>query len=154
MANKPFLKTREYQLQQWRAVVEGAHPIMLEFPKLLVRRMARLDVPMYAHCVVRTVEEQRRVFKEGLTKVDPEKGVWPHQGLASDVVHSTVHWGLHPEQWLLVGHVGKELAAQRGWDLEWGGDWRRKPTDKVGWDPAHWQVRGWRQLVHQYPWPI
>ena len=71
----------------------------------------------------------------------------PHnKGCAVDIVHSVKGWGLTDRQWLVVGHVGKEVAAAKGFKLEWGGDWRNKPSDIIGWDPAHWQVTDWRDV--------
>lgn len=145
MANAPFLLTRNYQEQQWRADRKGAHPNILIFEKHLVRRMHKLNVPVFCHNMIRDLAYQRLLFDEGVSKAKP--GESPHQyGCAEDMVHGTKAWALTAEQWLLIGHVGKELASQLGVKVEWGGDWRRKPTDKVGWDPAHWQLANWRDV--------
>lgn len=145
VADVPFLLTRNYQEQQWRADRRGAHPNILTFEKLFVRRMAQHNVPVFAHNMIRDLGHQQRLFDEGVSKAKP--GQSPHQyGCAVDIVHGTKAWALTDEQWLLIGHIGHELAAQLGVKVEWGGDWRRKPTDKVGWDPAHWQLANWRDV--------
>lgn len=144
-ANVEFLLTRNYQEQQWRADRKGAHPNILIFEKLFVRRMAKLNVPVFAHNMLRDLAWQQKLFDEGVSKAQPGKS--PHQyGCAVDIVHGTKAWELSDEQWLLMGHVGHELAAQLGVKVVWGGDWRRKPTDKVGWDPAHWQLADWPKI--------
>lgn len=145
MMDRAFLKSQIYQEQQWRANRDGLHPWLLEFGPLLVRRMAKLGVPMFCHCAVRSAEDQAKAFAEGHSKLRDG----PHMyGLAIDVVHGTRAWGLTRRQWDLVGHVGEELAKQRGLELEWGGRWRNP------WDPAHWQVRGWRTVALGFPFKL
>lgn len=146
MVDRVYLKSQNWQTQQWKADRKGAHPTILEFEKVFIARMKKLGVPFYAHCVIRTELEQAKLFREGVSKDSPEDGIWPHRGCAVDLVHGTKHWNLTKAQWALVGHVGKELATQRGLKVEWGGDWKF-------WDPAHWQVQGFKQLMGEYPWP-
>ena len=150
MEDRKFLLSQKYQEQQWRAFREGAHPKLREFEKKLVGRMARLGVPMFCHCMVRTQEDQRRAYLDGYSQIDGEKP-FPHRGFAFDLIHSTRAWNLSPKQWLLIGHVGKELAASMSFKVTWGGDWRRKPTDEIGWDPAHWECKEWRSMYESYP---
>lgn len=148
MVDRPFLATIEYQRQQWRSLVEGAHPMILEFQRIMVKRMAKLGVPMYAHCTVRTEDEQRKLFVDGFTKDSPDDGLWPHRGTAVDIVHGVKQWGLDKRQWALVGHVGKNVVAPAiGAKMVWGGDWKF-------YDPAHWELANWREIAHEYPWPI
>lgn len=120
----------------------------------MIRGLSKLGVPAYAHSVVRTEVEQLRHFLDGTSQDDPRDGLWPHKAFAVDVVHSGKHWELTPEQWLIFGHVGKEVAKAMGLKVTWGGDWRRKPSDIVGWDPAHWELFGWKAEAHLYPFPV
>lgn len=142
MVDKLFLKSIKYGDQQRRADQDAAHPVIVEFSALLVRRMASLGVPMFPHCVWRDREAQESAFKLGHSRVRyPDS---PHNmGCAVDLIHSRHLWDLSPRQWLLIGHVGKELAAAKGFKLVWGGDWKRYPEAEVGWDPAHWQLDDW-----------
>lgn len=145
MTDTAFLRTQVYQEQQWRADRKGLHPWLLEFEPLLVRRMGDLGVPLWCHCAVRSKEQQLKGFAEGNSKLRDG----PHMyGLAVDIVHGVRAWNLTKKQWALVGHVGKELAKSKGLDLVWGGDW------KSPWDPAHWEVKGWRFVHHGFPFPV
>lgn len=145
MADRPFLNSQRWQEQQWRANREGAHPDILEFEKVFIRRMTKLGVPMFASEVRRTAQRQNDLHALGNSKA--KAGQSPHQyGCAIDLVHSVKGWALDKTQWKLVGHVGKEVAKQRGLRLEWGGDWNF-------YDPAHWQVATWKTDKEQYPWP-
>lgn len=145
MVDRPFLASQKWQEQQGRASREGAHRDILDFERVLIKRMGKLGVPMFAHWVVRTEKQQLELFQGGHSKDSPADGQWPHRGCAVDIVHSVKGWGLSKSQWALVGHVGKELALQRGLKVDWGGDWRF-------YDPAHWQITGWK-LLEGYPWP-
>lgn len=148
MADRPFLESQHWQEQQWRADRLGAHPDVVKFEKLMVRRLAALGVPMFAHCVVRTAKAQTEAYVKGHSKAKP--GQSPHQyGCAVDLIHARKGWELTARQWKLIGHIGKEIVASAGLDivsLAWGGDWSF-------YDPAHWEVRGWQQLKGSYPWP-
>lgn len=143
MANAQFLLSRNYQEQQWRADRKGAHPNILIFEKLFIRRMQNVTVPVFAHNMIRDLGHQQRLFDEGVSKAKP--GQSPHQyGCAVDIVHGTKAWKLTDEQWLLMGHIGHELAGQLGIKLVWGGN--DGPGDKFAWDPAHWQLANWRDV--------
>lgn len=119
----------------------------------MIRGLSKLGVPAYAHSVVRTAEEQAELVAKGVSRDSPDDGRWPHKAHAVDVVHSGKHWELTDQQWLVFGHVGKEVAKAMGLKVTWGGDWRRNPSDRVGWDPAHWEVFGWKAEADQYPFP-
>lgn len=142
MQDHEFFKTRKYEDQQWRAVREGAHILILEFEKALIKKARECGIPLYAHCVVRTKEEQARVFKEGFSKTPPT-GQWAHQHCAVDIIHCKYGWNLNGEQWRLIAHLGKEVAKMRGIDIVHGGDW------KSPWDPAHWELAQWRERAKE-----
>jgi len=148
MADKPFLASQRWQEQQWRANREGAHPDIIEFERVFIKRMSKLGVPMFAHEMVRTAERQDDLYALGNSRA--KAGQSAHQyGCAVDIVHSTKAWGLSEKEWLLVGHVGKELITQKGLaiaSLAWGGDWSF-------YDPAHWEIIDWRTEKEKFPWP-
>lgn len=148
MANRPFLLDRHRQFEQdQRATRQGAHPDILEFERVMKRRMAKLGIPVFAHCVIRTDEEQQKLFDEGRSKARPGQGPHPY-GMAIDLIHSTRGWNLSHKEWLVLGHVGKEVIKTSGLrivSLAWGGDWKF-------YDPAHWEIEDWQMLRSDYPW--
>lgn len=145
MADRPFLASRNWSEQQHRAMRDLAHPDILEFEKVFIRRMSKLDVPMFAVEIWRSSKRQDELYRLGNSKA--KGGSSPHQyGLAVDLVHSVKAWNLPPKAWALIGHVGEELIAQKGLALEWGGRW------KGFYDPAHWQVVGWKQQKDAATW--
>lgn len=151
MVDQKMCMSLKYQEQQWRALQIGAHPELLRYMRLLVAKFRQLNIPMFPAEVVRTHERQKQLYAEGFSQAVGAKAPHPF-GCAFDLVHSIHGWSLTKKQWEFVGHVGKELAIQRGIGIKWGGDF--KPiVDKVGWDPAHWQLTAWRQEMANYPWP-
>lgn len=146
-----FLASRKYKEQQWRGLRIGCHPQVILFARLFAARMRDIGIPVFPVIMLRTAAQQWIEYKEGDSKATPDKAphVW---GCAVDMVHSTKAWALSPKQWEFFGHVGKELCVQRSLAMDWGGDWP-PIRNNVGWDPAHWQVRGWRSVMTQYPWP-
>lgn len=144
MVDRPFLLRTKYHEQQQRAVRDGAHPDLIEFERKFIRRMAKKHgVPLFAHNMVRTGAEQTELFVRGVSKA--RAGQSPHNfGCAVDIVHSIRAWDLSKESWSLLGHIGKELASQLGVKLIWGGDWSF-------YDPAHWELAGWRSLADGFP---
>lgn len=91
---------------------------------------------MYAHNMVRTSAQQQELYVRGVSKAKGFDSPHPN-GCAVDIVHSTRAWDLTKSEWSMLGHIGKELAAQNGFKLVWGGDWSF-------YDPAHWELANWR----------
>lgn len=137
-----FIEHQRYQEQQWRAVRENAHLLILEFEKAFVKRCRKLSIPMFAHTVVRTKKMQQQVFKEGHSNNDGSKE-YAHQHCAADIVHSRYGWNLNKDQWKLLGHIGKEVAHMHGIAITWGGDWKNP------YDPAHWELAQWRERAKE-----
>lgn len=143
-----FFKTRKWRDQKLVANRDGACEEILLFEHALTNRLASMGIPVFAHCVVRTPEEQDRLFRLGHSKA--KAGESPHQyGFAVDIVHSVFAWNLptNPNDrrfqnkcWSLIGEVGKQCAKLNKIDIEWGGGWKF-------YDPAHWQIRDWRERV-------
>lgn len=150
--DRDFLKTEKYQGQQWRASREGAHPKIVEFEAALIARMKELGVPMFAHCVVRSPEEQDAVFVLGNSQ---RKGSDPyaHRFAAVDIIHSTKGWNLTEKAWDLIGHIGFEVAKRRSIPVVWGGDWDGDGDkhDQKLYDPAHWELAFWQSMEPKPP---
>ena len=158
LRDEEFLAGHRHKEQHWRAIRKGADARLVGvrvtgphgdkavekivepgFEQKFLRKMAKMGVPMFAHCVVRPNGLQDELFKAGHSKA--RAGESPHNyGLAIDLIHGTKGWQLSRQQWDLIGHVGKEIAAAMGIELEWGGDWKF-------YDPAHWEIKDWRSLL-------
>lgn len=151
IVNKEQVVSRKLTEQRARPLAGGAAPELLDFLYLFYKRLDGRGIPMFAHTIVRTPEEQQKLFLDGFSRDSPSDGIYPHKGCAFDLVHSIYAWDMSPQEWLIIGEVGKELAKQRRFDIVWGGDWLRKPTDRVGWDPAHWELRDFRERCKGYP---
>lgn len=127
-----------------RAIRTGAHPKILEFEEAMVKRMAKHGVPIWAHSIVRGKNQQEAAFAGGHSKA--RFGQSPHNyGMAVDLVHGTLAWGMDEKAWNIIGHIGKELAKSKQIHVVWGGDF------KSLWDPAHWELRDWKDLKQGYP---
>lgn len=138
MRDTVFLAGQRYQEQQHRANREGVHPRILEFEAKFRKRMRDLGVPMFTHCVWRTHEAQAEMLAKGVSKAKPGESAHNY-GCAIDFVHSLKAWQLNDQQWEALGHIGKEVASSLGVKVEWGGDWKF-------YDPAHWELVGWRDV--------
>lgn len=147
LTDKPFCRTSRYRGQQVRADREGVYrrpdgfaPI-LEFEGAFVRDCRRRGIPVFAHCVMRTAQEQQAMFDRGVTKARPGQSAHEY-GMAVDIIHSVHGWAISKESWRILGHIGCEVAARIGVKVEWGGEWDF-------YDPAHWQLKGWREIVRE-----
>jgi hypothetical protein len=142
MRNPGLLKTPKYQEQQMRANRLGAHPSINEFSGKLIRRAAALGIPLFPHCMVRRYDEQASAYARGVSKDSPADGFWPHRAYAVDIIHGTLGYldnPVVPHAWDVIGHLGKEVALSMGILVQWGGDWKF-------YDPAHWQLEGWKAM--------
>lgn len=143
MRDPAYMASERFQEQQWRANREGAWPPLIEFERVFVKRMRALGVPVFAHNMVRTNEEQAKLLADGVSRAGP--GQSPHNfGVAVDIVHGVRAWDLKPNEWALLGHVGKEVARAQGLQLVWGGEWNF-------YDPAHWELEDWRLAASKFP---
>lgn len=143
MRNPAFLKTARYQEQQTRAIRDGAHPHILDFADKLIKRARGLGIPLFAHCIVRSYDDQMAAYVRGASRDSPEDGLWPHQAFAVDVIHGTLGYMDAPvilNAWAVIGHLGKEVAHSMDIEIEWGGDWKWR-------DAAHFELKGWKEIA-------
>lgn len=148
MVDRPYLASRNWVEQQQRAVRDFAHPDILEFERVFVRRLAKLGVPVFAPEVIRSAKRQDDLYALGNSRA--RGGQSAHQyGCAVDIVHSVRAWDCSPKQWQLMGHIGKELITQKGFAVD-SAAW----PDFNGrfYDPAHWQIVDWKNQKDDYPW--
>lgn len=142
LIDRPFLGTVKYQAQEWRADWTGAHPDLVEFHKAFQARLRKLGIPMFAAEVVRAGDRQDELHAAGLSKTRDSAH---EHGCSMDFCHSVRGWNLTDKEWALIGHLGKEVAQQRGLKITWGGDWSF-------YDPAHWEITFWKTVKEDYPW--
>lgn len=134
-----FFTAEHVLLQHERADWQHVRPDVRRFYGQFYWALRRRGIPMWAHTAWRTAEEQAALVSAGRSQTPPP--VAAHvQGAAVDVVHSRFAWSLSRDEWRLVGKIGKAVAARQGIDIVWGGDWDF-------YDPAHWEIRGWRTEV-------
>lgn len=119
-------------------------PIELRtFSARLIERLRRRGIPMYTHAAYRDKATQNSHFANRRSKL-----TWPYaphcQGKAVDIVHGRYHWELTEQEWAYIGKVGKDLAEKMGLDVTWGGDWKF-------YDPAHWELTGWKENYDPNP---
>lgn len=135
--SKDYFTAPHYLAQMDRADWQQTDRAIQEFAARLVLEARKRFIPLYVHCAFRSPGEQARLAAKGNSKLSTV--IAPHvQGKAVDVVHSTYHWELSPTEWLYLGQMGKEVARKMGLNVTWGGDWKF-------YDPAHWEVTGWKQ---------
>lgn len=112
-------------------------PPLVMFMRALSDEMRRYKIPMAFMEGWRSAGRQSELVSLGRSRAGPWQS--PHQyGLAFDYVSATRGWNLHPREWACVGAIGKEVARRKKLPIEWGGDWEF-------YDPAHWQIKGWRE---------
>lgn len=138
LADPEWAASLPYRRQAARIDWTGANPDIKEFAVKLVKHARKYDVPLYVHCCLRSNEVQADLKARGVSKAGP--GQSPHNyGLAVDIVHGRRHWELNGAEWDLIGTMGFEVARKMNLKVEWGGNWNF-------WDPAHWQLEGWKAL--------
>lgn len=132
--------------------LEGLHP---QFRKKVEAVMIYLEDRGYdAHVPkgsgLRSATEQAAKFAGGYSKI---RSGGPHQfGMAADIVDTRWGWGEFPTSpWLGTpayenywAHLRVAAEAQ---GLIWGGNFGPLGPYNLGWDPAHVEMPGWRQLV-------
>lgn len=132
MSNRVMLTLHE------RADVCGAPPELLEFTRLFLGAMRKRNIPLYVHSCWRSPMLQKKLYDEGKTTL--LSGA--HQRSAAvDIVHGYYHWNAKDDFWRYLGQIGEHIIRQNKLPIEWGGRWDSFP------DPAHWQVKDWKQRV-------
>lgn len=134
--------------QDRRANWVHTDPTLCEFCSKLFKQARKDNVPIYVHTAYRTPSLQKSLQKAGKSNLSSG----PHQrGAALDIVHAHYNWEAPQVFWEYIGAVGQALIRANNYPMQWGGDWDgdgipviSDPTENY-WDPAHWQMRNWRQ---------
>lgn len=132
-----YFTLETYLNQADRADWQNCDPRIVRFAAHFVETLRKKGVPVYVHSAFRTKEQQDELVTRRVTRAHYPSSAH-NQGKAVDIVHSKFHWnGMTDLDWAYLGKIGKEVAERLELDIEWGGDWNF-------YDPAHWQVRGFK----------
>jgi len=152
-----FLTSASYAAQQQRADWQQCDPRLKLWAARLVLRAAKLGIPLFVHCALRTKAEQDRLRREGFSKL-----AWPNGahniGEAVDIIHGRYAWELTDREWLFIHWLGQDelrkinatLPKARKLGLNWGGNDHTK-SDRFKWDPAHWEILDYRDRIRALP---
>lgn len=124
------------------------HDHIIRFYLSFYQELEKHGIPFYGFYFHRSHALQDKLYAKGRSKA--KGGQSPHNyGLAVDMVHSTRYWDLSRDEWAMIGTIGKEVARRLNIKVTWGGDWQF-------YDPAHWQLSNWKDLVenNDYPKPM
>jgi peptidoglycan LD-endopeptidase CwlK len=150
--------------------LEGVSELLIETVKEAID-ISKSDFCILGDGGIRTAERQNEIFKEGYSKCDGYKNKSYHQsGYAVDLVpfnDGKPTWKSNNDfiniaQAMLesFNKVKKEYKVDIY--LHWGGFWDDKdldadgilePTDKLGWDCAHFELRKYPQVKGIYKLP-
>lgn len=122
------------------------HPRFRPIAVELLARIVEAKIPVMIIDTLRTPEEHKANLANGTSKVKHSKHL---DGLAIDLCPYEVYDAYGPDKlgwdtsnpdmlklWQIMGKIGKDLGCR------WGGDWKKKSTDKLGWDPGHFEYVG------------
>lgn len=84
---------------------------------------------------LRTPERQRELVKIGRSKTTNSRHLY---GLAVDLCDMDGKYDIPDME--EIARAMKMAALELDIPIEWGGDWRKKPTDRIGWDSPHFQL--------------
>ena len=133
------LATQKYKEVTKAYDYRGVHPDIVVFWRAFDKHCKKRNIPLWAFEFVRSKKRQATLYQKGRSKA--KAGESPHQyGMAVDVVHATRSWNLTKKEWDVLGSIGKEIARKKNLKMEWGGDWKF-------YDPAHWQIKDWRDQL-------
>lgn len=147
-----FYRSEAY-LKQWdRADWQNCDPRLMRWSAMLIQSARKRNIPLYVHSAFRTEAEQAALVAAGRSKAPYPRSAH-NIGEAVDIVHGVYHWDLTPQEWALIHTLGR-LALDRlnatlkqpdKLHLTWGG------TFEGFYDPAHWQIEGYRARIKRLP---
>jgi peptidoglycan L-alanyl-D-glutamate endopeptidase CwlK len=110
--------------------LDGVHEDLV---RVVLKARERCD--FLVTCGLRTKEEQRELVKIGRSKTTNSRHLY---GLAVDLCDIDGKYDIPDME--EIAKAMKMAALELGIPIEWGGDWRKKPTDRIGWDSPHFQL--------------
>ena len=148
LADAKAFKRPEVRKLQSEVQFKGVHPEIVDFWRAMYKACKARNIPVIAFEMLRTAERQDELYRTGRSKARGYTS--PHQfGCAVDIVHAVDYWNISKKQWDIIGTIGKEVARRRHLKIEWGGDWDGEDGRPNFWDPAHWQLKNWRDRADE-----
>lgn len=144
-------KTAAWLRQCERADWAHCDPRLAVWSSMVIHMALKRQIPLYVHAALRDKATQDAHKKNGTSKV-----AYPNSahniGEAVDIVHGVLHWDMTPQEWRLIGVLGRlaldrlnaSLKKENKLALNWGGDWKF-------YDPAHWEVADYRTRTAHKP---
>lgn len=110
--------------------LEGVHPDLV---RVVLKARERCDFLVTEG--LRTKERQRELVKLGKSRTTNSRHLY---GLAVDLCDMDGKYDIDDME--DIAAAMKMAALELKVQIEWGGDWRKKPTDRIGWDSPHFQL--------------
>jgi hypothetical protein len=134
---KPTHKLPKIDLPDKHAV----HPLMRQYTRSLMKELQKLRMDMKIFEMHRSFEKQEEYYARGASKA--RYGQSPHNwGMAVDIIDRRRGWDLSENEWAIFGAIVKSVSEKTRIPVDWGGDWKF-------YDPAHIQLRHWKQYRDQ-----
>lgn len=141
IANASFMSSEQMLKLHDRADWQQTDDAIKLFAARYIEAARKQGIPLYVHSAYRTKAEQNALVRDGRSQTKYPAAAHC-QGAAVDVVHGRYHWMLTNGEWAYLGRLGKDIARRSGIAVTWGGDWSF-------YDPAHWEINGWREDIHE-----
>jgi len=138
LADPEAMKQFKYKQMHTTLDFEGVHPDIIKFWKSVHKAMKLRDIPVRAFELKRSHARQQELYDKGVSKAVPGQSAHNY-GCAIDIIHSKKAWNLSKKQWDCMVAIQKECARKCNVKLISGDDWDF-------WDPAHWELKNWRQI--------
>lgn len=121
----------------------GVHPEIVSFFKAMRYECEKRGITVKAHEFYRSGERQNQLFEKKVTKA--RAGESPHQyGCAVDIISTEHGWNMTKKEWDIVCAIGYEVARKKKLRIINGSDWGKPNEHTRFWDPAHWELKRWR----------
>lgn len=122
----------------------GVHPDIVRFYQAFVYECDKRNISVKAYQFLRSEDEQNQLYVKGVTKA--KAGQSPHQfGCAVDIIDRKKAWNLSRKQWEIMMSIGYEISRKKKIAVINGGDWGKPDQPVTFWDPAHWELKNWRE---------